>query len=692
MIQRISLLSGLLFSVVSATAALPDTITIPFGSKSATLTPEGAARLDSLFGKLYNIPQAYTISISGHTDITGSDEQNKRMGLKRAESTATWFRKNGFSPSAISVHSKSSSTPIATNETEEGRAQNRRCEIVVALKPVNLQQVLGIKPANEKIKVDNVRGGSFTMASGTKINVPANAFRGADGKPVRGEVEIRYEEYRDPADFLLAGIPMSFVKNDEFLAFNSDGMFTIRAFAGGSEVKLAPDAALNVELKKVQDLPNAGIYRFDSIPQTWNEATAHGQNTWQINNGHGLCSFAYGKMSCNMDAEPGYVFGVRFGAVCIEKGINIDLKKPDIAFAKALPDEKPSTYFRLKKSVSKKRYTEFLLVEEGPGEPLIQVLHLVRFRNYTKNNSGLQIPDFSESWTDVQLRNVKENTAMLTLFSNSDTIDIPVSVLLKQSGSRKNAVAITSRIKSDLENKQLLEQQRLLTVAEEKNLNPDRCHDSLYCFYQLSKQWMKVGEDTLSFNAWIDYFNNHHDALKERYVNRYRAPGNQLYLTYQDNIRRKQMAQVASALGIYGSEITDSAFSSVFRSVNVNTMGVWNCDQVERLADKANVKASYVDEQNRKLSITTLWVIDSRLNGVLTYNGQGENLSPYYFPYSTTSKNSLLAIDDRMNIYTCTASAFAVMSVKQPEHYTFVMTLTGKPRNKNDFSGMLSSR
>lgn len=682
------LLSGFL----SATAALPDTICIPFASKSATLSPEGAARLDSLFGKLYNIPQAYTISISGHTDSTGSDEQNKRMGLKRAESTASWFRKNGFSPAAITVNSKSSSTPIATNETEEGRTQNRRCEIVVALKPVNLQQVLGIKPANEKIKVDNSRGGSFTMASGTKINVPANAFRGADGKPVRGEVEIRYEEYRDPADFLLAGIPMSFVKDDEFLAFNSDGMFTIRAFAGSNEVKLAPDASLNVELKKVQNLPNAGIYRFDSIPQAWNEATAHGQNMWQINNGHSIRAYADGKMQCTMDAEPGYVFAVRLGAVCIEKGINIDLKKPDIAFAKALPDEKPSTYFRLKKSVSKKRYTEFLLVEEGPGEPMIQVLQLVRFRNYTKNNSGLQMPDFSESWTDVQLRNVKDNTAMLTLFSNSDTIDIPVSVLLKQSGSRKNAVAITSRIKSDLENKQLMEQQRLLTLAEEKNLNPDRCHDSLYCFYQLAKQWMKVGEDTLTFNAWIDYFNNHHEELRERYVNRYRAPGNQLYLTYQDNIRRKQMAQVAGMLGIYGSEISDSAFSSVFRNVNVSSMGVWNCDQLERIADKTYVKANFVDEKNRKLRITTLWVIDSRLNGVLTYSGQGEKLTPYHFPYSTSSNNSLLAVDDQLNIYTCSATAFAAMSVKQPEHYTFIMTLTGKPRNKTDFSGMLSSR
>jgi hypothetical protein len=690
--NQFSLFAGLIFGAVSATAALPDTICIPFASRSATLSPEGAARLDSLFGKLYNIPQAYTISISGHTDITGTDEQNKRMGLKRAENTASWFRKNGFSPSAITVYSKSSSTPIASNETEEGRARNRRCEIVVALKPVNLQQVLGIKPASEKIKVDNTRGGTFTMASGTKINVPKDAFRGADGKPVRGDVEISYEEYRDPADFLLAGIPMSFVKDDEFLAFNSDGMFTIRAYAGGTEVKLAPDAALNVELKKVQGLPNAGIYRFDSIPQVWNESVVHGQNIWQINNGHGIRAFTNGKMNCTMDAEPGYVFSVRLGAVFIEKGINIDLKNPDIAFAKALPDEKPSTYIRLKKSVSKKKFTEFQLVEEGPGEPLIPFLRFVRFRNYNKNNSGLQLPAFNESWSDVQLRKVVGNTAMLTLISNSDTIDIPVSVYENKSTSRKKAVAITARINSDLEKKQLVEQQRLLAVAGEKNLNPDRCHDSLFCFYQLSKQWMNVGEDTLAFNAWIDYFNNHHEQLRERYVNRYRAPGNKLYLTYQDNIRRKQMAQVASTLGISGSAISDSAFSSVFRSVNVSTMGVWNCDQVERLADVAYVKASYVDDQNRKLNITTLWVVDSRLNGVLTYGGQGYKLTPYHFPYSTTSKNTLLAIDDRMNIYTCNASAFAVMSVKQPEKYTFVMMPAGKPRSKAEFSGLLTSR
>lgn len=695
MFQRIALLSGLLFCVLNADAALPDTIRIPFASSSAELSPEATARLDSLLKTLHNIPQAYTVSVTGHTDNTGSDAQNKALGLKRAESAAGWFRKNGFTASAISKQSHSSSTPVAANETENGKALNRRCEIVIALKPVNVQQAFGIKPAEKKQKIDATRGGSFTMASGTKVTVPPGAFVTAEGKPVRGEVELRYQEYRDPADFILSGIPMSFVKDGEFLAFNSDGMFTLRATAGGSEVQLARDSSIKVELQKVQGLPNAGIYRFDSIPQTWNDQTAqHGQNMWQVNNGNKPCA-SHGPDGpvCEMEYQEGYMMAVRLGATFIEKGIIIDLQQPDIAFAKALPDEDPSTFYVLKRAKSKKRYTDFQIAEIGPGKQNLKAANLITFRNYHKNNEGLRLPDFSETWTAMQLRDIKPgNSAMLTLFANSDTLDIPVTASGVKYLPKKDVPVMMQALQRGLENKSISENSRLLNKAEENKLYPSACRDSLFCFYSNSRPWMKKGEDTLKFPEWVDYFNSHHDSMRPRYVNRFRPPGNTDYLLYANNLQRKKEQQLASMLGVYGPEVSSSALQTAFRNVNVSTMGVWNCDQIQRLEAPVYVKAQYVDENNKPLQIVKVWLIDSKINGALSYEGSSGNLSPYHFPYSPFSKNTLLAIDAYDRTYIFSTDAFQQLSSTQSEKYTFRMKNAGRPQNKEELGRMLVSR
>ena len=67
--------------------------------------------------------------IIGHTDSTGSDAINDPLSLDRATSTRNYLTARGVSGARIHVDGRGSREPIASNDTAEGRARNRRVEI-----------------------------------------------------------------------------------------------------------------------------------------------------------------------------------------------------------------------------------------------------------------------------------------------------------------------------------------------------------------------------------------------------------------------------------------------------------------------------------------------------------------------------------------------------------------------------------
>ena len=71
------------------------------------------------------------MDITGHTDSKGSDAYNDRLGQQRANNVANEIRSK-TDPSKVKINSvvgKGEKEPVATNDTAEGRAQNRRVEI-----------------------------------------------------------------------------------------------------------------------------------------------------------------------------------------------------------------------------------------------------------------------------------------------------------------------------------------------------------------------------------------------------------------------------------------------------------------------------------------------------------------------------------------------------------------------------------
>ncbi len=101
-----------------------------FDFNQATLRPESKNELDRLVALLNDMP-SLKIEISGHTDNIGSAQYNKTLSERRAKSVVDYLIENGISPNRLTYKGYGFDMPIAPNDTEEGRQQNRRTEFKI---------------------------------------------------------------------------------------------------------------------------------------------------------------------------------------------------------------------------------------------------------------------------------------------------------------------------------------------------------------------------------------------------------------------------------------------------------------------------------------------------------------------------------------------------------------------------------
>ena len=109
---------------------------ITFAYDRYDIQPQFQATLDQVAQTLTAYNQTY-IDVLGHTDSTGSDAYNQGLSERRAQSVASYLTSRGVQPARIATRGFGESAPIATNATDEGRAENRRVEIKVV--PVTAQ-------------------------------------------------------------------------------------------------------------------------------------------------------------------------------------------------------------------------------------------------------------------------------------------------------------------------------------------------------------------------------------------------------------------------------------------------------------------------------------------------------------------------------------------------------------------------
>jgi len=102
-----------------------------FAFLSDELSNEARNELDTTRCDLVNDPRIMGIEVAGHTDSRGSANDNQRLSIRRANTVANYLGDQGVDANIIQVIGHGESRPIASNDTEDGRAENNRVEINV---------------------------------------------------------------------------------------------------------------------------------------------------------------------------------------------------------------------------------------------------------------------------------------------------------------------------------------------------------------------------------------------------------------------------------------------------------------------------------------------------------------------------------------------------------------------------------
>ncbi|MCD9505953.1 OmpA family protein [Photobacterium phosphoreum] len=117
--------------VVEATTVQlePISVEMPFSFDSNELSAQDKQRLEPIAQRLVNFPEAQLVVI-GHSDSTGAEAYNQKLSEERALTVATYLTKQfNIDPSRVSAEGRGELDPAATNDTTEGRAENRRADV-----------------------------------------------------------------------------------------------------------------------------------------------------------------------------------------------------------------------------------------------------------------------------------------------------------------------------------------------------------------------------------------------------------------------------------------------------------------------------------------------------------------------------------------------------------------------------------
>lgn len=118
-------------------------------------------------------------------------------------------------------------------------------------------------------KVIAEKGATLDFKTGSKLIIPKNAFADENGKPLKGEIELRYREFHDAVDFFISGIPMTYDSAGTRYQFESAGMMEMLAYQNGKQVSMAPKKSIDIELASNYKGNEYNLYELDTVKNNW---------------------------------------------------------------------------------------------------------------------------------------------------------------------------------------------------------------------------------------------------------------------------------------------------------------------------------------------------------------------------------------------------------------------------------------
>ncbi|MFT5778396.1 MAG: hypothetical protein ACI837_001352 [Crocinitomicaceae bacterium] len=144
---------------------------------------------------------------------------------------------------------------------------------VSVIQPIHLD---GVENGPIIYKVNAQHPEVIKIKRGGTLVFDKDAFVDGNGNPVKGEVDVEWQEFHSLGDIMLSGIPMKYDSASIANNLVSGGMFTINASQGSSPVHIAPNKSVEVNLASIQDTPCYNFYELDEKSGDWSYETTKG--------------------------------------------------------------------------------------------------------------------------------------------------------------------------------------------------------------------------------------------------------------------------------------------------------------------------------------------------------------------------------------------------------------------------------
>jgi hypothetical protein len=425
-------------------------------------------------------------------------------------------------------------------------------------KPCIAPPIKGLNIPYTSFKVNAEKGATLNFKTGSKLTVPKNAFVDENGKPVIGDVELRYREFHDAADFFVSGIPMTYDSAGVKYQFESAGMMEMLAYQNGKEVNMAPGKSINIELSSEYKGTEYNLYKLDTVKNNW---SCLGKDKVEKKYSKEVAS-GTGDFNGNDIDEDGSVLKVQetpaFKTIETKKAEAKVVKENQIAeLPKLLPEPKKPA------KVDKNKYVA---------------------------NLDLDLKDFPEFtvYKDVQWELGSENKGLNeTMFSTLIKTEWD-DVVLKE-GSKKGENYFMTLKKGSKKIENLI----VYPVFEGKSYETAmKNFQEKFSKYESALEKRRVNEK----------------KIEEEYEAKILALKKQ-----QEELEAKWKKEMDDKLASMSTE------EKVMRIFRISSFGVFNCDNPSAYPHGVSCNATLSNDKNVKLMCYDVYLVDRHKNGLFTF-------------------------------------------------------------------------
>ncbi len=650
------------------------------------------AEQETLNNFLANLPAnvaAYDILLVGHTDNVGDAAYNKRLSEKRCKTIKDYLLTQGITVPQLAYEGKGYDAPIASNNTLEGKAKNRRVELVMM--PRGSFSDAPVQVPKEKLVFDAEDGIAYTYErSGTEIRIPANALVYEDGSPVEGEVEVTYREFRDAADFIATDIPMMF---DHQHQFESAGVFGLNASQGGRNVFVKEGEYIDVEFVMTSDsVENVSFFEYEN--EQWTALGAldrtSQENTFDVKS---TCKqiLRYPMPPITGDSLGIFLNAMRTGYYLskeadMEQFYRIGFLTMDERFHDARYLGNNYLHYNIKKIDWKKvgnaraaariqfEYNDdYIQVDEKYQEIRLKEGLWVQFRKDLKGGGVQDFPELKElanrKWMVLPKGKYKPSARAKALRTMAEKyMDIRVNYLgdhnfqfvLKREGFVFDTLVVQPVFKQgERRNKENACKMLIANYKESLNKRSSK-FDERIKFYE--KNWkyflafsatiMPRAEKCKSISRWLKSFPKKRTLMERLYYP---------YTGLDDNVAELKpllnRAIAGTPIPLDNPPFPPS--QRLAQRLSINGFGTFNCDAIQRLGpERITVEANFITATGEKIDAKVINVIDYNINSILRlYNAKSVSFNP-------ARKTCMSVIDFYGDVYIVEADAIAAYDYK----------------------------